>query len=231
MRHHRKIDLLRRSLALAVLPAAVVTMLALPAAGLAMLAFPATASADEATQITISAPSQPVASGDRVNVNILVAPSTAIAGVQLDLHFNPELFAVDSVAQGNLFTQDGASAFFNTGSIDNQEGVITGAFGAITSPGQAVSREGTFATITLTAIADSQACPVVLSGIVVGNLEGDPVPAVVTNNGSMGTNASAATFSWWVLSIIIAAAVVLIAATATGLLYRRHLLLKVPERY
>jgi hypothetical protein len=221
MRQHRTLRLFQRSLALAGLAAAVA----------AMLAFPASASAAEATQITISAPSQPVASGDQVNVNILVAPGTAIAGLQMNLQFDPRLFEVESVTQGNLFTQDGALVFFNRGNIDNQEGVIAGAFGAITSPGQTVSREGTFATITLTAIADSAACPVVLSGIVVGDVEGEPVPAVVTNNGSLTAAAATATFSWWVLSLIIAAAVVLIAATAAGLLYRRHLLLKVPERY
>ncbi len=203
----------------------------MPAAGLAMLALPATASAGEATEITISAPSQPITSGDRVNVNILVAPSTAIAGVQLDLRFDPALFAVDSVSQGSLLTQDGATAFFNTGNIDNEGGVITGAFGAIVTPGQTVSRQGTFATITLTAIADSPTCAVVLSGIVVGDVEGDPVPAVVTNNGSLGAAAPTATFSWWVLSIIIAAAAGLIGATVAGLLYRRHLLQKVAERY
>lgn len=208
-----------------------------PAAGLALLASPAVASADEAsggaaaaTRITISAPSRPIASGERVNVNILVAPSTAIAGVQLDLRFDPGLFAVDSVVQGDLFTREGAASFFNTGNIDNEKGVITGAFGAIISPGQTVSGEGTFATVTLTAVADSAACLVVLSSILVGDVEGAPVPSIVTNNGSLGETAPAPTFSWWVLGLIIAAAVALIGATAAGLLYRRHVLLKAPER-
>ncbi len=208
---------------------------AVPAAGLAVLASPATAAADEstaaATQVTISAPSQPVASGDRVNVGILVAPGTAIAGVQLDLRFDSEHFAVDSIAQGDLFTREGAASFFNTGNIDNEEGMVTGAFGAIISPGQSVSGEGTFATVTMTAVADSAACPVVLSGIIVGDVEGAAVPAIVTNNGSLGESAPTPTFSWWVLGLIITAAVGLIGATAAGLLYRRHVLLKAPERY
>lgn len=221
MRHHPKMSLPRRLLALAILPAA----------GLAMLSLPATASAAEATEITISTPASFVASGDQVNVDILVAPGTAIAGLQLDLRFDPELFAVESVRQGDLFTQDGASAFFNTGNIDNQDGIITGAFSAITSPGQTVSGEGTFATISLKAIADSPSCPVVLSGILVGDLDGNAVPAVVNNNGSLDASAPAPTFSWWVLGLIITAAVALIAATAAGLLYRQHRLLKVSERY
>lgn len=221
MRHRVMITLPRRLLALAILPAT----------GLAMMLLPVTASAAETTEITISTPASPVVSGDQVNVSILVAPSTAIAGLQLDLRFDPELFAVESVRQGDLFTQDGATAFFNTGNIDNREGAITGAFSAITSPGQTVSGEGTFATVTLNAIADSPACPVVLSGILVGDLDGNPVPAVVTNNGSLHAGAPTPSFSWWVLGLIIAAAVALIAATAAGLLYRRRLLLKVPERY
>ncbi len=220
----RHTHLLRRW-ALALPAAALVALLALSAASAG-----AVTAAGETTRITISAPSKAVVSGDKVNVDILVAPGAAIAGLQLDLRFDPQSFAVDSVTQGNLFTQDGATAFFNTGNIDNAAGAITGAFGAITSPGQSVSREGSFATVSLTAIADSPACPVVLSGIIVGDIEGAPVPAVVTNNGSLAAG-SAPAFSWWVLGLIITAAVALIAAIAAGLVYRRRLLLKVPRRY
>lgn len=210
--------LLPRSLALAVILAA----------ALALLIFPATTSAAAATEISISAPSQPIESGEQVSINIIVAPATAIAGMQFDLHFDPSLFAVDSVAQGNLLAQNGASVLFNTGNIDNQLGVITGAFGAITTPGESVSNEGIFATITLTAREYTKACPLALSSIVVGDQQGHPVPASVINNGSLGAGANTPVFRWWVLSVIVGIALTLIAATTAGLLFRRHILLRAP---
>ncbi len=220
MRHHRKTSVLRR--ALAITPAACLAVLA-------VLVMPAAVLADEVTLLTVAAPERSIASGDQVDVNILVTPGTAIAGLQMDLHFDPQLFAVQSVTAGDLFTQGGASALFNTGSIDHQGGLITGAFGFITTPGQAVSGKGTFATVTLMAIADSPACLVTLSSVLAGDLEGNPVAAEVTGSGSPD-GAPEATFSWWALSLIIMAAVGLIALTTADLLYRRHVMLQALKR-
>jgi hypothetical protein len=218
MHHFKAFSAFKRCLALA-------AMAALPAA-MPMLASPAPASAADATLVTIAAPDQGAASGEQLTIAILVDPATDIAGMQLDLHFDPTLFTVDSVSQGDLFTQGGASAFFNTGTIDNQAGLITGAFSSILSPGAAVSGHGTFATITFTAIADSNACPLALSGIIVGDRDGNPVPASVTNNQPFTSDPDAPTFRWWVLSLIVGIALAIVAATSAGLLYRRHMLLK-----
>jgi hypothetical protein len=131
------------------------------------------------TAVSISAPSQPIASGEQFTVNILVVPNTALSGMQFDFHFNPSLVSIDSVEEGTLLTQGGASTYFNPGEIDNQSGTVTGAFGVITSPGQTVSTQGTFAIIRLTAKTQGGTCPLGLSGVVVGDINGNPVPVSV----------------------------------------------------
>ena len=145
------------------------------------LCFPSSVSAVETTIVSVSAPNQPIHSGEQFTVNIVVEPGTAIAGMQFDLTFDPLLVTADSVEEGNLLTQDGASTYFNPGEIDNEAGTITGVFGAIISPGQTVSTIGTFATITLTAGTEGGTCPLTLSGVAVGDMDGQSVPVSVVN--------------------------------------------------
>ena len=138
------------------------------------------ASAQETTEVSVSAPSE-VNSGEQFTVDIVVNPAAAIAGVQFDLAFDPSLVTVDSVAEGNLLSQNGASTYFSPGAIDNVAGTITGVAGAITTPGQTVSTAGTFATITLTAGDGGGNCSLTLSGVVVGDINGQSVPVSVVS--------------------------------------------------
>ena len=146
---------------------------------LALLPF-SLASAQETTSVSVSAPDE-VNSGEQFTIDILVDPATAIAGVQFDLTFNPSLVTVDSLAEGNLLSQNGAATYFSQGTIDNVTGTITAVAGAITTPGQTVASTGTFATITLTAGDVGGTCPLTLSGVVVGNIDGQAVPVSVVN--------------------------------------------------
>ena len=139
------------------------------------------ASAQGTTVVSVSAPSQ-VNSGEQFTVDILVEPETAIAGVQFDLAFDPSLVTVDSVAEGNLLSQDGATTYFSPGAIDNVAGTITAVAGAITAPGQTVSTAGTFATITLTTGTESGTCPLTLSSVVVGDIDGQSVQVSVVSS-------------------------------------------------
>jgi len=128
------------------------------------------------TAVSVSAPSQPVASGQQFTISILVVPNTALSGLQFNLHFDPALVSIDSIEEGTLLGQNGATTYFNPGQIDNQEGTLTGAFGVITSPGQTVSTQGTLAIIRLTANAQTGACPLGLSNVVAGDINGNSVP-------------------------------------------------------
>jgi len=159
-----------------------ITISGLAIASLLALAIylPGLASAQETTNVSVSAPDE-VNSGEQFTVDILVEPGTAIAGVQFDLAFAPSLVTVDNIAEGDLLSQDGATTYFSPGTIDNVAGTITAVAGVITTPGQTVSTAGTFATITLTAGTESGTCPITLSSVVVGDINGQSVPVSVVN--------------------------------------------------
>ena len=73
---------------------------------------PTHVSAAGAVIVSVSAPTQAVSSGQQFTVNINVQPNNAIAGAQFNLSFNPSLVSVNSVTEGNLFKQSGASTYF-----------------------------------------------------------------------------------------------------------------------
>ncbi len=135
----------------------------------------------EYTLIDASGPSQPVGLGETVTFPIIVDPNTALAGVQFSLTFDPLLVTVDSVQEGGLLSQGGASTYFYPGLIDNQNGTITGVAGAIVSPGQTVSTAGTFATITLTTGSTEGICDFILSNVIVGDSLGQSVSVSMDN--------------------------------------------------
>ena len=183
------------------------------------------------TAVSVSAPSQPVASGEQFTVSIFVVPNTALSGMQFDLQFNPSLVTVNSVEEGTLLGQGGASTYFNPGEIDNQSGTVTGAFGIITSPGQTISTQGTFATIRLTAKTQGGSCPLGLSGVVVGDINGNSVPVSVENGEiEVPMPPHREVFNWWALSVIMGVALMVIGATIVGILLRRNHLARALER-
>jgi hypothetical protein len=193
---------------------------------LGTLCLPGIASAAEATTVSIATPSQSIDPGQQFTVSISVVPGTAIAGMQFDLSFDPSLVTVESVKEGDLLGQGGASTFFNSGKIDNQAGTVAGVFGAITSPGESVSTQGAFATITLTAKTQGESWPLSLSDVIVGDMDGNSVSVSLDDHGSPSDPEATPAFRWWVLSVIVGVALMLIAATVAGVLFRRHQMVK-----
>jgi hypothetical protein len=137
-------------------------------------------SAVVATDVTVQPASQKVGIGDTFTVDVFVNPVTAIAGVQFNLSFDHLLVTANSVAEGNLLSQGGAySTYFQAGTINNVAGTITNVAGAITTPGGSVSQNGTFATVSFTAVAAGTSA-LGLSNVVVGNKTGGQVATTVT---------------------------------------------------
>ena len=182
------------------------------------------------TAVSVSAPSQPVASGQQFTISIFVVPNTDLSGLQFNLHFDPALVSIDSVQEGNLLAQNGATTYFNPGQIDNQAGTLTGAFGVITSPGQTISTQGTLAVISLTANAQGGACPLGLSNVVAGDINGNSVPVSLEDAGVTVASVQGQLFNWWALSVILGLALMVIGATIAGILLRRHYLSRALER-
>jgi hypothetical protein len=152
------------------------------------------AAASPAT-VTVSAPTQPVSQGQQFTVNITVQPNNSIAGVQFSLSFNPALVSISSVTQGNLLNQGGASTYFTAGTINNAAGTLTNVAGAITTPGQTVSASGTFAVITMTASSVSGTCPLTLSNVIVGDINGNSLSVNLVNGQVINTPPSITTSS------------------------------------
>jgi fumarate hydratase class II len=117
--------------------------------------------------------------GDTFTVDIYVNPDTAIAGVQFSLAFDASILQADSVTEGNLLNQGGASTYFMSGAIDNVAGTISDAAGAITTPGASVSSPGAFATVSFTATAAGTS-NLNLSSVVVGRPDGSAVTTTET---------------------------------------------------
>jgi hypothetical protein len=139
-----------------------------------------TVSAVVSTDVTVQPASQKVGIGDTFTVNVFVNPVTAIAGVQFSLSFTPSILQANSVTEGNLLSQGGASTFFQPGTTNNGAGTITNVAGAIITPGASVSQNGTFATVSFTATAAGTSA-LTLSGVVVGNKDGVAVATTVTS--------------------------------------------------
>jgi hypothetical protein len=149
------------------------------ALALTLLTLPAVAAGTAV--VSVSAPSQPVSPGAQFTVNITVQPNNAIAGSQFNLSFNPALVSVVSVSQGNLLNQIGASTYFSPGQINNSAGTLSGVAGAITTPGQTVTAAGTLAVITMAAASTKGISALTLSNVVVGDINGQSIPASPVN--------------------------------------------------
>ena len=132
------------------------------------------------TTVVIDPAAKTVGQGEQFTLDVLVTPDTDIAGVQCDISFDSSLITADGVAEGNLLNQGGASTYFSAGTIDNIAGTITGIAGAITTPGETVSAQGVFATVTFTADAVNGDTPITLSDVIVGDAGGIEVDVGVT---------------------------------------------------
>ncbi len=144
-----------------------------------LLAGVATASGNAV--VSVSVPAGAIDPGEQFTIGISVVPNNAIAGIQFDLSFNPAIVTMESIAEGNLLNQSGASTYFNSGEINNVDGTVTGVFGAIISPGQTVAQAGTFAVITMTAGSTGGSSPLTLSNVVVGDVDSQSVPVSAIN--------------------------------------------------
>jgi hypothetical protein len=135
----------------------------------------------EATAVSVSVVDEVIEIGEQTTINIIVDPSKAIAGMQFDLSFDPTLVNIDSVEEGDLLNQDGASTFFNAGTVDNDSGVIEDVYGAIASSGKSVSTKGTFAVVKLTAKTKEAECLFTLSNVIVGDIAGNSISLNILN--------------------------------------------------
>ncbi len=82
-------------------------------------------------------------------VYVNVTPGVQIAGMQTNIRYNPALIRIDSIQEGNLFTWNNRSTFFNPGQINNSAGTVINIFNVILGA-HSTNVMGTFITIHAT---------------------------------------------------------------------------------
>lgn len=148
-----------------------------------------TVSIPTSARISLKLP-QTVSLGDTFTVNVSVDPvGNSISGVQFDISFDPLLVTVNSVTDGDLLTQNGAS-IFPDGDITNRSifvqinptaGIVSYA-SAIITPSASVSSAGTLAVINLTANSSASGMATFnLSNVVIGDPSGNQIPISISN--------------------------------------------------
>jgi PKD repeat protein len=104
------------------------------------------------TSISINPSSQTVETSETFIIEVYCVPGESIKGFELEISFDDSLVKAISVSEGNIF--ESYSNFFNSGNIDNSEGIITGIYGLIV--GQGTTKEpGTLCNITFSSKSNS----------------------------------------------------------------------------
>lgn len=149
---------------------------------LASLLSPISVYAADTSTVYVVSPDEPVVYGQQFTVDIDVNPTQKLVGIQFNLHYDPEVVSIEHILEGNLLNQDGDATFFNPGEIDSTTGTVSRVFAAILSPGKTVSKPGTLATITCTALTATGQSSFTLSNVIIGDLMGQPLPVSTIDN-------------------------------------------------
>lgn len=140
-----------------------------------------------AVEVKVLPSIQKLANGDTFDLDVTMDPQgVSIAGAQLNLGFNHSVLNVNSVKEGNLFKQNGANTFFNSGTINNSTGTVKNIFDAIIGKNN-VSSLGTFVKFNITVIGSQGTSYLDLSNVKISDPDGLPVAFNVIN-GSMTVN-------------------------------------------
>ena len=112
--------------------------------------------------------------GDTFTLDIRAENITDLAGWQFDITFDPSALEAINVTEGDFLKIDGGTTFFQSGSIDNASGKITGLSAARFSGG--VSGVGTLLQVRFKAKSAGET-QLALSKFQFGSTSGDRIPA------------------------------------------------------
>ena len=117
----------------------------------------------------------PIHTGDTFTLDIRAENVTDLAGWQFDIAFDPAVLEAITVSEGDFLKQNGASTFFQGGSIDNAAGKITGLNAARLST-QGVGGTGTLLQVRFKA-KTAGATELALRNFEFAASTGDSIPA------------------------------------------------------
>jgi hypothetical protein len=124
--------------------------------------FDINALADDPLSNTVSvvAESETISS-ETFTINITCNPSEGVKSFEMDLSFDPSIFTVSDVSEGDFFS--GYTTFFNDGSIDNTIGTISDVYGLIVGAGT-VDSSGVLISLSCTVVSEGS-CAVEISSV------------------------------------------------------------------
>ncbi len=132
-------------------------------------------------EVSVLPSNQTFASGETFDLTVLIDPmGTYIAGARLDIAFNRDIIKVNRITEGNLFKQNNANTFFNSGVVNDSEGTVTNIYGVIIENSN-VSNPGIFITINLTMINSSGSSGINLLNVEITDPNGSFIEVNVTN--------------------------------------------------
>ena len=117
----------------------------------------------------------PIHTGDTFTLDLLAENITDLAGWQFDIAFNPAVLEAINVSEGDFLKADGGTTFFQSGSIDNAAGKITGLNAARLST-QGVDGTGTLLQVRFKAKAAGET-ELALRNFEFAASTGDSIPA------------------------------------------------------
>ena len=85
------------------------------------------------TSITIMPDSQIIGAGKTFQIGVYCIPSEPMKSFEINIDFNAALLQANQVSKGSIF--NGYLTFFNSGTIDNNNGRITSIYDLIMGPG------------------------------------------------------------------------------------------------
>lgn len=136
--------------------------------------------ANALSEVSLIVPAQRINVDDTFDVFIYINPKgTDISGAQANFLFNKSIIKVNSVSEGNLFSQYGAKTYFFYTKIDNQSGVVYNIVDVILGKHN-VTTPATFAIINVTAIGTGSSY-INLSNVKIASPEAQPIPLYTFN--------------------------------------------------
>ena len=117
----------------------------------------------------------PIHAGDTFTLDISAETVFDLAGWQFDIAFDPAALEAISVSEGDFLKMGGGSTFFQSGTIDNASGKITGLSAARLS-NQGVNGTGTILQVTFRAKSPGET-ELALQNFQFGSSTGNTIPA------------------------------------------------------
>lgn len=127
------------------------------------------------TNVNILPPSETAGYGDKLILQVYVEPDRPIAGLQLDLNYDPSLININKIEEGDLFSNSDSPVMFNPGNINESSGTVSQIYSTIIMD-NSITKEGIFCIIHLETQSKEGICQLRINNLVLGDEQGEILP-------------------------------------------------------